>query len=73
MLSTLDRSKEALSVYEEILRLEPGCAEAYSGKGGVLMGLRCYEEALAAFDAALQLDPSYRQASSGKWFLASGV
>ena len=68
MLSILDRPREALVVYEELLRLEPASAKTLSRKGWILGGLKRYEEAFAAFDAALQLDPSYGEASSGKWF-----
>ena len=68
MLSSLDRPREALAVYEELLCLEPG-AKAASRKGNILMGLKHYDEALAAFDIALQFDSSYRQASFGKWFV----
>jgi tetratricopeptide (TPR) repeat protein len=52
MLSILDRPKEALTVYEELVRLEPS-AKAYSRKGQLLTGLRRYDEAFAAFDQAL--------------------
>ena len=73
MLRQLDRPKEALAAYEEILRLDPTSARASGEKGWTLISLKRYTEAQAAFDHALQLDPSASRAQCGKYFLSSYI
>ncbi|SRR6266487_1112709 len=51
------RYQEALSTFNEALRLDPQDALAYNGKGNALQYLRRYQEAVSAFDEAIRLDP----------------
>ncbi|SRR6266487_1233250 len=51
------RYPEALSTFNEAIRLNPQEALAYNGKGNALQYLRQYQEAVSAFDEAIRLDP----------------
>ncbi|MBF4475051.1 tetratricopeptide repeat protein, partial [Methanobacterium formicicum] len=42
--------QEALELYDEILKIEPNNAEAWHGKGGVLVALGNNRAALEAYD-----------------------
>jgi tetratricopeptide (TPR) repeat protein len=60
------RYAEALSAYEQAIRLDPKYALAYYGKGVALDKLKRYEEALSAYEQAIRLDPSYDIAYANK-------
>lgn len=51
------RYQEALSTFNEAIRLDPQEALAYNGKGNALQELRQYQEALSAFNEAIRLEP----------------
>jgi tetratricopeptide (TPR) repeat protein len=57
ILLSWKRFQEALSVFDEAIRLNPQEALAYNGKGNALQYLRQYQEALSAFDEAIRLNP----------------
>ena len=65
-LRALDKYEEALTAYDQALRLDPTYAVAWYNKGRVLHDLRRYEEALTAYDQALRLDPNYARPWCGK-------
>ncbi len=65
-LRELKRYEEALSAYEQALRLDPNFADAYINKGIALRELKRQEEALAAYEQALRLDPNYAVAHNNK-------
>jgi tetratricopeptide (TPR) repeat protein len=52
-----NRNQEALSAFNEAIRLDPQSALAYNGKGNALQELRQYQEAVSAFDEAIRLNP----------------
>jgi tetratricopeptide (TPR) repeat protein len=52
-----NRNQEALSSFNEAIRLDPQSALAYNGKGIALQELIQYQEALSAFDEAIRLAP----------------
>ncbi|MFA5347581.1 MAG: tetratricopeptide repeat protein [Methanoregula sp.] len=52
ILSQLKRFEEALSAYDEAIRLDPDYAPVWSDKGFTLRQLNRFEEALSAYDAA---------------------
>ncbi|MGC4072360.1 MAG: tetratricopeptide repeat protein [Nibricoccus sp.] len=56
LLLELNRAREALACYDEILRTEPANAEALVRKGSALEQLRRDEEALECYDAAIRAD-----------------
>ena len=61
----LNRPREALAVFEQILQLTPVDVAALIGKGKSLSALECYEEAEQAFQEVVRLEPgklSYRKA-----------
>lgn len=60
------RYEESLAVYEQILKMNPHDAYAYSGKGAVLSDLNRFDEALAAYEKAIQLRPDNADAYIGK-------
>lgn len=51
------QDEEALTAYNEVIRLSPGDVLAYYNKGNILRSLERYEEALVAYDQAIHLDP----------------
>ena len=66
VLRALGRSKEALTAYDEAIRLNPNSALFYTRKGDVLRDLKRSGEALAAYEQALQIDPDLEDAIKGK-------
>jgi Tfp pilus assembly protein PilF len=48
---------EARAYFDEALRLNPGCAAAYRGRGTAWQYQREYANALADYDEAIRLDP----------------
>jgi len=48
---------EALTAYEQAIRLDPGNASAYNSKGNVLYALERSKEASEAYDQAMRFDP----------------
>ncbi len=65
-LYNLKRYEEALSAYEQAIRLDPTFGIAYTGKGNVLNTLERYEEALAAYEQAIRLNPNLVGVYNGK-------
>ncbi len=65
-LRGLKRSQEALTAYEQAIRLDPNYALAYHNKGNVLHGLKRSQEALAAFEQAIHLAPNLAATYNGK-------
>jgi tetratricopeptide (TPR) repeat protein len=56
LLLELNRAREAIACYDEILRTEPANAEALVRKGSALEKLRRDEEALECYNAAIRAD-----------------
>jgi tetratricopeptide (TPR) repeat protein len=65
-LYNLKRYEEALTAFEQTIRLYPNYAVAYGGKGNTLRNLKRYEEALTAYEQAVQLDPNFAYAYYNK-------
>jgi tetratricopeptide (TPR) repeat protein len=57
-LYKLKRYEEALTAYEQAIRLDPNLAYVYNNKGKTLNELKRYEEALTAYKQAIRLDPN---------------
>lgn len=57
VLRDMESLEEALSAFEQAIRLHPKNARAWHEMGQVLYELGRYEEAVATFDKAIQLDP----------------
>lgn len=60
------KSIEALTLYTEVLALEPTNAVAWNNRGNTLDDLGQKTQALASFDQALALNPRYAQALCNK-------
>ena len=60
-----NRFADALSAFEEAMRLDPGDATAYVGRGKALRRLNRYREALAAFERALAAFERANELDSG--------
>lgn len=58
----------ALSIYDEVLRLDPIHIKAYASRAGVLGALEDYEGAIADYTAAINLNPSLAGAYGGRGF-----
>jgi serine/threonine protein kinase/lipoprotein NlpI len=56
-LSTSGKYEEALVVFDEATRRDPGNSAAFNNKGNAFNNLGRYEEALVAFDEAIRLAP----------------
>ena len=65
-LYKLERYEEAITAYDQAIRLDPGDALSYHGKGDVLNELERYEEAITAYDQVIRLDPNFVNAYHGK-------
>ncbi|MDB9385140.1 tetratricopeptide repeat protein [Microcystis aeruginosa] len=68
-LGDLGRYEEALSAYEEAIRLKPDYEAAWYSKGACLGNLGRYEEAIAAYDEAIKLKADYIEAIFNKAIL----
>ena len=68
-LGDLGRYEEALSAYEEAIRLKPDYETAWFCKGSQLGNLERYEEAIAAYDEAIKLKADYIEAIFNKAML----
>ncbi|MFL5700904.1 MAG: protein kinase domain-containing protein [Ktedonobacteraceae bacterium] len=73
ILHKAKRYGEALSAFEQALRLDSKDASIYNFKGVVLCDLKRYNEALAAFEETLQFDPGFAMAYSNKGVALSGL
>ncbi len=60
------RYEEALTAYEQAIRLDPNNAVAHYNKGNTLNDLKRHKEALAACEQAISLDPNYALAYNNK-------
>jgi tetratricopeptide (TPR) repeat protein len=65
-LADLKRYDEALTAYDQAIRLDPGYAPTYNNMRDALTKLKRYDEVLAAFDRALTLDPNNDTAKVNK-------
>jgi tetratricopeptide (TPR) repeat protein len=65
-LYNLKRYEEALTAYEQAIRLDPNYALAYYNRGIALNELKRYEEALSAYEQAIRLNPNHADAYHGK-------
>ena len=65
--------KEALTDFNEYLKLVPGKATGYLGKGLALMGLNQFNEALEAIEVAIQIDPKLGAAWANKGILLDRI
>ena len=61
-LEKTGRIQEAISHYEQALRIKPDSAEAYNGLGHVLAGAGKIQEAIGDYEHALRLAPDYAEA-----------
>src|SRR5512146_857366 len=57
-LAGAGRAEGSAPLLDEVIRLDPGCAEAYDCKGLVMMQLKKYDVAFACFEQALKLEPN---------------
>lgn len=53
------RYEEALTCYEQAIRIDENCMSAWYNRGSVLRKLKKYEEALSSYDKALELNPTF--------------
>src|SRR6202011_358241 len=54
-----NRYEEALTAYDQAIRLNPNFFYTYYYKGNTLRHLKRYEEALTAYDQSIRLNPNY--------------
>jgi predicted O-linked N-acetylglucosamine transferase (SPINDLY family) len=65
-LENLGRDVEALAAYDQVLKLMPGAANAWSNRGILLRKEARLEEAAASFRRALALDPRHIPARTNR-------
>lgn len=65
-LRALDQLEDALTAYEDTLRLAPEHVLAQSNRGNVLLDLGRAAEALTAYETALQIRPEYAEGHSNR-------
>jgi tetratricopeptide (TPR) repeat protein len=73
-LQALNRLDEALTCYDNAIRLKPDYADAYYNKGITLKALNRLDEALTCYDNAIRLKPDYAlcHCNKGKLLLDLG-
>jgi tetratricopeptide (TPR) repeat protein len=57
--SDLGNLDEALRCFDEALKFNPQCAEAWYGKGELFYNCHAFEEAIKYLDKALEINPQY--------------
>ncbi|MDD4651255.1 MAG: tetratricopeptide repeat protein [Methanothrix sp.] len=62
--SSLGRYEEAISSYEQAIRIDPQLAEAWNNKGIALSNLGRHKEAIKAYEAAIKLERGF----SAAWY-----
>jgi tetratricopeptide (TPR) repeat protein len=65
-LQNLDRPQEAFAAFGKALAKNPNSADAWFGRGSVLLESGKPEEAIVQFDRAVALDPDYYRAHQNK-------
>jgi len=68
MLKLLERYEEAMSSYEDAIRLDSTDADLHVSKAQVLICTKKYEEALVACEEAIRLDPNNASAHKEKGY-----
>ena len=58
-LSSLDQPQEALSCFEQSLKLDPDSALSHYSRGNILIQLGRYDEALAQLETAIKMSPNF--------------
>ncbi len=64
--ATTRRFRLTLSAYDRALLLDPNLAEAFIGRGNILLQLLQYDNALASYDRALALNANLAEAWLGR-------
>src|SRR5690242_3614947 len=72
-LGRLERHEEALTCYEQALKLIPKYPYVWLHKGMAFDALKRYEDALVAYDRALAISPYYEHAWRRKSFALSAL
>jgi tetratricopeptide (TPR) repeat protein len=66
---TYDDYENKLKHFTEAIKISPGNADAYYGRGKILAGLGQYEEALADYDRAVELKPDFAEVYLSRGYL----
>lgn len=67
-----NRFEEAIRIFDRVIELDDGIAEAWNNRGVALYGLGRMEEALSSYDRCLALDSENLDALRNKAFLLRG-
>lgn len=62
----LQHYEDALTAYEQVVKLKPNYSQAWDGEGKTLYQLKEYKSALTAYDHAIQIKPDYADAWNGR-------
>ena len=65
-LVNLGRDKEAITCYDEAIRINPGDALVWTNKGVALGSLGRYKEEITCYDEAIRINPGYAKAWTNK-------
>jgi len=58
--------REAIRLYEQVIKIDPKNDRAYVGKGSCLIGRANFEEAIKCFDKAIEINPENPDALHSK-------
>ncbi|HVM60484.1 MAG TPA: tetratricopeptide repeat protein [Verrucomicrobiae bacterium] len=63
---------QAITQYEQALRINPNCAEAHNNLGAVLLGQGKFQEATGHFEQALRAKPDFAEAHNNLGMILAG-
>ena len=66
LLINKSKYEDAVKLYDQVLKIDPGSVEALNGKGLAFNKLGRYEDAITWFDNALKIDPTSAQVLNNK-------
>ena len=58
----LEKYEKAIKCYDEIIKINPNCSEAYYNKGIALYNLNRKDEVLKCYDKIIEINPNYSDA-----------
>jgi tetratricopeptide (TPR) repeat protein len=62
----MNRQKEAIQCFDQVIALNANYTNAYNNKGNALQSLNKFNEAIKCYNTAIEIDPEYADAYYNK-------